>query len=81
MSLSKKYAISEETIKKMVRDGVISCSWAGRESVYKCYLKHKATAVAKRSDGNGARQAVIATAAEMNCSLSHVWESIQHFER
>lgn len=32
--LSNKYNIPEETVKKMIQDGVISCSWPGYEEVY-----------------------------------------------
>ena len=35
--LSNKYNIPEETVKKMIRDGVISCTWAKYEEVYACY--------------------------------------------
>lgn len=33
MKLSQKYGISEETIKKMIKDGVISNSWNAYERV------------------------------------------------
>lgn len=32
--LSNKYNIPEETVKKMIQDGVVSCSWPGYEEVY-----------------------------------------------
>lgn len=35
--LSSKYNIPESTIKQMIRDGVISCTWAKYEEVYACY--------------------------------------------
>ena len=35
--LSNKYNIPESTIKQMIRDGVISCTWAKYEEVYACY--------------------------------------------
>lgn len=34
MSLSKKYNVPQETITKMVQDGVISCSWPRYEEIY-----------------------------------------------
>lgn len=34
MSLSNKYNIPQETLKKMYRDGVISCKWGAYEDVY-----------------------------------------------
>jgi hypothetical protein len=35
--LSNKYNIPESTIKQMISDGVISCTWAKYEEVYSCY--------------------------------------------
>lgn len=37
MSLSEKYKIPKETIKKMINDGVISCSWPMYEEIYAMY--------------------------------------------
>lgn len=42
MSLSKKYNIPNETVQKMVNDGVISCSWPMYEEVYAMYQKSMA---------------------------------------
>lgn len=36
-ALSEKYGTSEETIKRMINDGVISCTWAKYEDVYSTY--------------------------------------------
>lgn len=33
--LSKKYNIPCETVNKMIKDGIISCSWTVYEEVYK----------------------------------------------
>lgn len=74
MSLAKKYDIPEGKIKAMVNDGVISCTWAGKEAVYLCYQKNRATSKSKTD-------AVHQTAVDMKCSITHVWESIQPFER
>lgn len=74
MSLSKKYGVPDGVIKAMMNDGVISCTWAGREAVYQCYLKNRTTSKSRT-------EAVHQTAADMNCSISHVWDSIQPLER
>lgn len=42
MSLSNKYNIPLETIQRMVKDGVISCSAVRYEEVYDAYKKYKA---------------------------------------
>lgn len=34
MTLSNKYNVPQETINKMVNDGVISCSWPMYEEIY-----------------------------------------------
>lgn len=39
--LSDKYNLPPDTIKKMISNGVISCSWVGYEEVYKLYLEGK----------------------------------------
>lgn len=39
MSLSEKYNVPQNTIKKMINDGVISCSWPKYEEVYEMYQK------------------------------------------
>jgi len=41
MKLSNRYNIPQETIDKMVRDGVISTSWPMYENVYNIYLTVK----------------------------------------
>lgn len=37
MSISKKYNIPQETVKNMINDGVISCSWPSYEQIYAMY--------------------------------------------
>lgn len=37
MSLSNKYNIPQETVNKMVKDGVISCTWPMYEEIYSMY--------------------------------------------
>lgn len=41
MSLAKKYDIPLETVQRMVKDGVISCSAVRYEEVYDAYKKYK----------------------------------------
>jgi len=45
--LSNKYGVPEPTIKKMINDGVISCSWTKYDEVYDLYQKLKKTGVTK----------------------------------
>jgi len=40
MSISNKYNIPQETVNKMVKDGVISCSWPMYEEVYNMFLSY-----------------------------------------
>lgn len=39
--LSDKYNVPPDTLKKMTKDGVISCVWAGYEDVYKLWKEGK----------------------------------------
>lgn len=39
--LSQKYNIPQDTVKKMIKDGVISCSWDNYEEVYKLWKEGK----------------------------------------
>lgn len=41
MSISNKYGIPQETVTRMVKDGVLSCSWPFYEEVYYHYKKLK----------------------------------------
>lgn len=45
MKLSNKYNVPQETIDKMVKDGVISTSWPMYEDVYNIYLSIKNTGI------------------------------------
>lgn len=38
MKLSNRYNIPQETINKMIKDGVLSCKWPTYEVVYALYL-------------------------------------------
>lgn len=39
--LSEKYNLPPETLKKMTKDGVISCVWSGYEDVYRLWKEGK----------------------------------------
>lgn len=39
--LAEKYCIPTEAVYKMVKDGVISCSWPMRDDIYEMYLNLK----------------------------------------
>ncbi len=41
--LAEKYNIPPEVVKKMVNDGVISCSWPMRDDIYDMYKKLSAS--------------------------------------
>lgn len=41
--LSEKYNIPAETVNKMIKDGVISCSWSNYEEVYQLFKKGMST--------------------------------------
>lgn len=42
--LSEKYNIPPETVNKMIKDGVISCSWETYDEVIKLHREGKCTA-------------------------------------
>lgn len=71
MDLSEKYGVPKEAISKMIKDGVISCSWRRYEEVYYIYKKNKV--VDKIS---AARK----TCDETGLSSSTVYEIIHRFE-
>jgi hypothetical protein len=72
-NLSNKYNIPAETLKKMLKDGVISCSWARWEEIYDCYKKQLSI--------SGSRgEAVNITSVDKNVSVKHVYEIIHHIE-
>lgn len=41
--LSNKYNIPPETVNKMIKDGVISCSWPTYDRVYELHQSGKST--------------------------------------
>lgn len=47
MSLSNKYNIPQETVNKMVKDGVISCTWPAYEEIYAMYQGYSHSGMTK----------------------------------
>lgn len=47
MNLSNKYNISQDVINKMVKDGVISCTWPMYEEIYAMYQSSKSSGKSK----------------------------------
>jgi hypothetical protein len=47
MSLSNKYNIPQSTVNKMVKDGVISCTWPRYEEVYDMYKSYSSSGKTK----------------------------------
>ncbi len=62
--LSDKYGIPEETVKLMVKDGVISCSMPMYHEIVYHYKKS---------------QSLQKTADEFNISRTRVWEIVHQF--
>lgn len=48
MKLSNKYNVPQDTINKMVKDGIISHSWPTYERVYATYLSIKNSGLNRR---------------------------------
>jgi hypothetical protein len=67
MSIEKKYNIPLETVQRMVKDGVISCSAVRYEEVYEAYLKYKTS-----SPGKSDSQIFYAMSDQMNMSDSSI---------
>jgi DNA-binding NarL/FixJ family response regulator len=42
--LSDKYNIPAETVNKMIKDGIISCSWTTYDEVHRLFSEGKSTA-------------------------------------
>jgi len=64
--LSDKFNVPPETVKKMISTGVISCSWAGYEDIYKLWR---------------AGRSIRDIATETGRSPTNVYETIQRFRR
>jgi hypothetical protein len=71
--LSKKYGVPETAIKAMIKDGVISCSYVGKESIYHTYT------VNIRS-GMSNSEAIKVTSITHNCTDRWVYEVVREFE-
>lgn len=73
MSLSKKYGIPEETIKAMVKDGVLPCSVVKCDEIMNYYND-------QRSKGEPKSEAVHRTSDVLNISTRYVYLIIKKFE-
>lgn len=62
--LSDKYKVPPETVKKMTRDGIISCAWVGREEVYRLWKEGKS---------------VIDISVSINKSESYVYDVLRNY--
>lgn len=71
--LSNKYKVPEETLKLMVKDGVISCSWPGYDEIYLHYKRNLQNASSIHS-------AVVKTSAETNTPESTVYYIIHKYQ-
>lgn len=72
-NLSNKYNIPADKLKKLVQDGVISCSWAGWEEIYDHYKKQLSITGTRGS-------AVNVTAINKNVSEKTVYQIIHRIE-
>lgn len=72
-SLSNKYNVPAETIKKMICDGVIASTWTRWEEIYDYYKKSYSSS-GKKAD------AVDVTAIEKNISSRQVYKIIHYVE-
>lgn len=73
MSIAKKYGISEDAIKAMVRDGILPCSVIKCDEILSCYSEKIAQGIPKY-------EAVHLTSDEANVSLSYVYRIINRFQ-
>ncbi len=73
MKLSEKYGVPEEKIKAMIKDGVISCSYVGRETIYHTYRLNI-------KSGQSNSEAIKNTSITHNCSDRWVYEIVKQFE-
>lgn len=74
MSLDKKYQIPVETVKKMIKDGVISCSIARNFDVYDYFLTMK-----QQNPMLGNSQIISNVSTEMKLSVSTVEKIVYVF--
>lgn len=73
MKLCNKYNIPQETIDKMVKDGIISCSWPRYEKIYESFK-----AFMRTSPSRG--QAIRKVSDQENISERHIRDIIAKFE-
>jgi Mor family transcriptional regulator len=71
--LSRKYNVPENAIKAMIKDGVISCSYVGKESIYHTYKVNI-------KSGMPNPEAIKITSFTHNCSDRWVYEVVREFE-
>ena len=71
--ICKKYNISEESFKKMVKDGWISTTVPHYDEVYRAFKENV-------SNSTGREDAVIKTCIEHNCGRSTLYKIIAKFE-
>lgn len=74
MSLAEKYGLSEETFKKMVRDGVLPCSII-RHNEMASFYNQKITA------GIPKPEAMKLTSEEYDMSLQYTYTIVNRFEK
>lgn len=72
-NLSNKYNIPADKLKKLVQDGVISCSWTGWEEAYDQYKKQLSITGSKS-------EAVNITAINTGRTEKNVYEIIHRIE-
>ena len=74
MKLSNKYNIPQETVDKMVQDGVIPCQWPRWEKIYEDYKK--------RMEQPGAikTRVILDVASQERISERHIREIISKFK-
>ena len=70
MSLAKKYGISEEKIKRLIRDGVIPFGEVRKDQIYCCFQNYLSSGITKP-------EAIKLTSDDMRCSERYVYDVIR----
>ena len=70
--ICKKYNISIDQYKRMVKDGVISTTFPHYDEIYECFK-------ANLSNSTGTEDAVFKTSIEKNCDRATVYRVISKF--
>lgn len=73
MKLCNKYNIPQETVDKMVKDGVISCSWPRYEKIHDLFKEFTRKGLART-------QAIRQISDQENISERHIRDIIAKFE-